>query len=102
MSNSDIKNNVEDPDRYSNQTPDPQVQSDPITSQNKASPTAQNKPSSPQLTEMVNNINSDLSILYQDINKHINDQLDQVKTSSEDIESLMSNLNQQLKNSQKK
>lgn len=54
------------------------------------------------LNAMVENINADLANLYQEINQHINEQLEQVKESRQDIHDLMGNLSQQLKNNQTK
>lgn len=54
------------------------------------------------LTAMVEHINADLTTLYQEINQHINEQLEQVKSSRQDIDDLMTNLGKQLKNTQKK
>lgn len=111
MSNQDItKNASEDTSRYNNDSPDQQQDTERYASSEKTNSESNNKNNTApenaglaaDLTTMVENINTDLTNLYQEINQHINEQLDQVKASSHDIQSLMSNLNQQLKNSQKK
>lgn len=101
-----------------NPSPAPQDESDRYTNQNAdqdegryAEQTSDSAPDSSttdmpelatDLTAMIDNINEDLSSLYQEINQHINDQLEQVKESRQDIQTLMDNLGKQLKNTQKK
>lgn len=107
MSNQDMtKNESNDPSRYNNDTPDQPQDTDRYASSDKSTNEAKKAPENANLatdlTTMVENINTDLTTLYQEINQHINEQLSQVKESTQDIQSLMSNLNEQLKNSQKK
>jgi len=109
MSNQEItKNASEDTSRYNNDSPDQQQDTERYASSEKSNSEANNNTApenaglAADLTTMVENINTDLTNLYQEINQHINEQLNQVKESSHDIQSLMSNLNQQLKKSQKK
>jgi hypothetical protein len=107
MSNQETPNKESnDSDRYNNDSQDQQQDTGRYattdTVQNDPNKVSENSNLATDLTTMVENINTDLTTLYQEINQHINEQLAQVKESSQDIQSLMSNLNEQLKNSQKK
>ena len=66
-----------------------------------ATPALENPDISAHFGAMVEGINADLSQLYQEINQHINDQLENIKVSQQDVTELINHLKQEVHQAKK-